>query len=191
MMELIELKQWVSLPSEIEKAGLKEGFTVGMFSDHLITGKWISVEDAVMKEHPLVQLECLRIFNDKHELKLFKKDGRIFCRDSGDYKVTENPDAVPADAVSSDKVQKEIVNSLIEKQFLDIDIRKTKNLSEVYAIGGGRYCLEGSGLDPGKMHRAKVVLEDYVRYYESGQAYVCDYRIVGFENGETTDEVRQ
>lgn len=195
-MELVRKLRWrasstgsdremPSLANVISEAGLTKGFVVGMFSDHFYTGIWENLREEILQEHAEYQLECIRVFDEKHELKIYKSGQRFFYRDSYCYQVSPDPDEAGKE---TDDGKKLIVNSMEEKQLLDIDKKATKGLSAVYATGGGCYSLEGSGFTNMDVRDANavlsIVLEDYICYYESGQAYVYDWRIVRFEKGK-------
>lgn len=179
-MSLIQEFNWDDLPKIIEDAGLSDGFVTGLFSDHLYTGPWKVVKDSLMKENARFQLECIRVFDRDHEIKIYKKAQTFYYRDSADYRIVKDPDELSKTESKGEKVS---ADHIIVKQILDIDEKRSEDIRHVQATGGGAYSLEGSGITKEGLDGAKIILEEYIQYYVSGQAYICDWRILGFENG--------
>ena len=150
-----------------EQAELKviKGHIVASLTDEYIVDVWPDMKNNTLegKEHKLLEA---RIFDTNQEIKLFRTSI------SKEFKLRHIDDRV-------DKRDYEQ-----ESQFLDIDTKKSeksfKKSHEVYATGGGKYYLPLK-----KMQDAKVLIRYYYECYEdSGQARVCDWRLVGFEEGK-------
>ena len=95
----------------------------------------------------------IRVFNEKREYKLFRPQVEVdfserVCEDTGEF--------------------------FDEIQYLDIDTSKSSPGNVIYSTGGGKY-----NLPLQKIKDAKVRIRYYLdQYNETGQARVCDWRIV-------------
>lgn len=144
-------------------SGMNAPFVVGMYVDELIMGYWSEVSQRVLSKNYKYQLQEIRIFDEKKELKVFQNGTELFIRDTSDYNEKEQ-------------------YYYDEFHFLDIDTRKSKGAESVIATGGGKYSLpQDIFQEEDDLKDAKVLIRNYVDYYEnSGQAYIYDWRIVRF-----------
>ena len=141
-----------------------QGYIVASLTDEYIVDSWPCMQFSTLEGKESKILE-VRIFDKEQEIKLFRtdisKEFKMRCMD--------------------DRLQNRDYTE--ESQFLDIDTKKSKQTfeerNEVYATGGGKYYL------PLKtMEDAKVIIRYYYdSYKESGQARICDWRLVDFQEG--------
>lgn len=139
---------------------IDNGYIVAALTDQYIVDTWPMTEFSLDgKESRVLEL---RVFNSSVEYKLIRPDiaSEFIFRDSNsieyDYSYTEN-------------------------QFLDIDTDKSAEMPNgwVMATGGGKYKLPVSRIED-----AYIVIEYYVsKYPDSGQARICDWRMVGIKEG--------
>ena len=145
----------------VVKNELENSFVLGMFADNLITGYWNSVKLKLIEEDWKYELISIRIFNQYKEIKVYRKNKNLFYRiltDNGEF--------------------------YDEKQYLDIDTKLSKDSSNVIATGGGKYTLPTDIFaSKDDLLNAGIIIRIYINYYASGQAYISDWRIVGFEKG--------
>lgn len=160
---------WKEVKTDTEIQKIKEGYVYAAFTDRVCLLKWpLSPKDEETLEQSFEKmLEC-RIFNEQMEYRMIrsaiKKDWKKrFIEDDTAEEVTEQ--------------------YYTEKQYLDIDSTKTKITEEglqLTTTGGGRFTLPVN-YDK-KPVDIKVKIRNYLGYYEeTGQAYVRDWRICGFE----------
>lgn len=112
----------------------------------------------------------IRVFNEKEETRIWRnsitEDFKIRTIDGTDTRDT-----------------------IYEKQFLDIDSRKTNSnkvdngMITVVSTGGGTYKLPAELYDDNAM----LILKNYIKYTEEGIAKIVDYRVVGIEKGGAND----
>ena len=73
-------------------------------------------------------------------------------------------------------------DSFIEKQFLDIDNKKTtksNDFTKLTSTGGGQYTIDSS-VD---CNNGVLNIINYIKYTQEGLAKIVDYRILGIEGG--------
>ncbi len=70
-------------------SGMNTPFVVGMYVDELIMGYWSEVSQRVLSKNYKYQLQEIRIFDDKKELKVFQNGTELFIRDTSDYNEEE------------------------------------------------------------------------------------------------------
>lgn len=147
-----------------ERAENRKGFFTAALTDEYAVDEWPLVhrspEYYLSREDRILEI---RIFDTEREYKLFRTDiGRPF-------RMRERDDGA---------------EYMEQEQFLDIHDKRSAELfetkHEVYTESGGSYYLPLA-----KFEGAKAV----VRYYfkrnpETGQAEVCDWRMVAFKEGE-------
>lgn len=143
-------------------------FFIAQYTDKFVVGNWNN--DCNVNEEKLLEL---RIFDKDKEWKLFRSDlGREFlwrCRSE------KNQDG--SKCIEGEDYFDEI-------QLLDIDTQKPSKASPgvKYTTAGGSYYLPVNLSD---LNRAAVRVRHYFGVEEdSGQAFIKDYRLVGFESAE-------
>ncbi len=153
------------------KFGQENTFFIAQYSDRVEVEKWR--EGIRLEEKNLLEL---RIFDRDKEWKLFRSSlGQDFswrCRDDN------QPDGT--------RLQ-EGEDFFDEIQLLDIDIPRSKAAPShmQFTTAGGSYCLPA---DPPDLDRAGIRIRHYFGVEEaSGQAFVKDYRLVGFEGAKKRD----
>lgn len=146
----------------IEKVSeIQNGYVVAALTDEYIVDTWPMVNSSFDgKEGRILEV---RVFNKDKEYKLVRPDisENFYFRDSDSLKEKD---------------------SFFEKQYLDIDTILSEKLpgKTVVTTGGGKYYLPIESIS-----NAKIDIEYFVDCDEkSGQAKVCDWRIVGFEEGQ-------
>jgi len=149
-----------------EAKNIESGYVVAALTDEYIVDLWPMEHDSLEgKESRLLEI---RVFNEEKEVKLSRtdilKEFRMRIRDDN----TMDPKQDYYDEV----------------QILDIDTQKSakhfESTHQVYTTGGGRYFLPLAG-----MESARVKIRYYLeRYEESGQARICDFRLVTFKEGK-------
>ena len=149
----------------------KKVFFIAQYSDRIKIGGW--KEGTRVDENKLLEL---RVFDEDKEWKLFRSDlGSNFswrCR--GD-KHSDGTELIKGK------------DYFDEIQFLDIDIPRSKNASQgvKFTTAGGSYCLPVNMPD---LDRAGILIRHYFGVEAaSGQAFIKDYRCVGFQNAEKKD----
>lgn len=142
-----------------------EGYVIGSLTDEYIVDIWPDMKHSTFegKEDKLLEV---RIFNTEQEIKMFRTD--ILQ----DFQIRHIDDRLDGRDYGE------------ESQFLDIDTKKSKLIfeekHEVYTTGGGKYYLPLE-----KMEDAKILIRYYYdSYKDSGQARVCDWRLVDFQEGK-------
>lgn len=146
----------------LEKAlVIKDGYVVAALTDEYIVDTWPMVYSSFDgKEERILEV---RVFNKDKEYKLLRPDisTDFYFRDSDSLREKD---------------------TFLEAQYLDIDTVLSEKLpgKTVETTGGGKYNL------PIEMtNSAQIMIEYFVdRDEESGQARVCDWRLVGFEEGQ-------
>lgn len=160
---------WNEVKTDTEVQKIKEGYVYAAFTDRVCLLKWpLSQKDEETIEQSFEQmLEC-RIFNEQMEYRMIRS---AIKKDWKKHFIKDN-------AAEDDTEQ-----YYTEKQYLDIDSTKTKITEEglqLTTTGGGRFILPVN-YDK-KPVDIKVKIRNYLGYYEeTGQAYVRDWRICGFE----------
>ena len=163
----------------LEKAKpMTDGFLTASLTDEYIVDYWPQMR-GYTAEGELQTLEGkedkileIRIFNTEQERKLFRGDiGRKFQeRLAGDF---------------TEINAKEYYDEL---QLLDIDEKRSKGsfeqMGRVVTMGGGSYYLPLASTEGARAH-----IRYYLSKYEtSGQARVCDWRLVSFTNERNLKE---
>lgn len=147
-----------------DEAKYIEGYIVASLTDEYIVDRWPVMQKDTLEDKKDKILE-IRIFNESEELKLVRTD--ISKEFAMRHKTDEN-------------LEEDLY--MDESQYLDIDTKKTGEVSEdggyVYATGGGKYYLPRNDIKD-----LKIKIRYYFdRYENSGQARIGDWRIVGFAN---------
>lgn len=151
----------MTLNEYLDLAGtIKDGYVVAALTDEYIIDRWpLSNSSFDDKEDRLLEI---RIFNREKELKLIRADilSEFIFRDSSEL-------------VGLDYYE--------ESQYLDINTKLGKNnQGQVTANGGGKYYLPVDYIDD-----TCIVIGYYISKYEkSGQARICDWRLVDFSKGK-------
>ena len=139
-----------------QKANEIKGYVVASLTDEYIVDTWPMTHTG--KEDKWLEI---RVFNTQNEIKLFRTS---IGNEKFLVRVIENEDKKPEEALD-------------EVQILDIDTKRSKelfaNTGEVYTTGGGKFFLPY-----GEMVRVRYYLD---RYEATGQARICDWRLVDFE----------
>lgn len=152
----------ISWKEYLEKANeIQDGYIVAALTDEYIVDKWpMKAASLEGKEARILEV---RIFNFERELKLIRADisSDFYYRDSID-------------------LDKQELDSYVEKQYLDIDTTKKKDSQgRVTATGGGKFFLPLEKIDD-----AYLELKIYLSKYEnSGQVRVCDWRLMDLKEG--------
>ena len=135
-------------------------FVIVAFTDEYYVDRWDDKSKAKLMNKLDKALE-IRVFGDDSENKFFRTD------------------------ISREFIHRYIEDSgnnneyFDEEQFLDIDDMRTRGDS-VYATGGGQY-----NLPIVKKIDAKIKIRYYFgKYEETGHAYIKDWRVVNFVEGE-------
>lgn len=141
------------------------GYVVASLTDEYIVDTWPIMRKNTLegKEDKLLEV---RVFDRQQEIKLFRTS-------TGNEKNFYVRHMIDDESNTKDTMD--------EVQILDIDTKKSealfKQTGEVYTTGGGRYYLPLKS-----MKNAKIRIRHYLERYEvTGQAYVCDWRLVDFE----------
>ncbi|MBR5315364.1 MAG: hypothetical protein IKU44_01125 [Firmicutes bacterium] len=148
-----------------EAKNIENGYVVASLTDAYIVDFWPMEKDSLDgKEGKILEV---RVFNEEKEIKMFRTDI------SKEFRMRIREDAGETETEYFD-----------EEQLLDIDTKKSaKSFAEehmVYATGGGRYFLPLAD-----MKGAAVKIRYYLdSYKESGQARICDWRLVTFKEGK-------
>lgn len=164
----------------LEKAKeMIDAFIVVSLTDEYMVDHWPEMKGTTAKgeKDTLVGKEDkileIRIFNSEEERKLFRGDiGKEFH----ERKISDND-------FKGDYYE--------ESQLLDIDEKRSgesfQETGRVQTMGGGSYYLPLPS-----MKDARVRVRYYLsRYENSGQARVCDWRLVKFQNGKEKEEGRK
>lgn len=160
---------WNEVKTDTEIQKIKEGYIYAAFTDRVCLLKWpLSPKDEETLEQSFEKmLEC-RIFNEQMEYRMIRSAIKK------DWKTR---------FIEDDTAEDDTEQYYTEKQYLDIDSTKTKVTEEglqLTTTGGGRFTLP-INYDK-KPVDIKVKIRNYLGYYEeTGQAYVRDWRICGFE----------
>lgn len=153
---------------EIKKIGKdNNGYLYAAFTDKILLCNWLGIEEEKENqiEKDFEKLLEIRVFDKTSEFRMARTSlGREFNERFID------------DTSKNDKYN----DYFDENQFLDIDSTKSSfqdNKMKITTTGGGKYELP---FECGNDQR--IIIRNYIGYYEqSGQAYVKDWRIVGFE----------
>ena len=153
----------VTFDEFIKEANNTQGYIIAALTDEYIVDIWPVMQEGTLEDKEEKILE-IRIFNKDEEFKLVRTDI------SKDFVMRHRKDE-----------NLEERDYMDESQYLDIDTKKTGEMAEkggyVYATGGGRYYLPEN-----KVENLKIKIRYYFdRYKNSGQARICDWRVVGFE----------
>lgn len=158
---------------------ISDGYLYLVFTDEIRFLKWpLHEEDREgfqKKAGDDVRLLECRIFNEHMEYRVARTDlGR------------------PWKERFADDDSEEYQDCFEESYYLDIDDKKSEEKQKncknngsitVAATGGGNYELPLT-----EFKDRKIRIKNYVGYYEeTGQAYVKDWRMAGFEKGEIED----
>ena len=144
--------------ADINKIAIDHGIDNGLVyiaqTDKLIFEKYPLKDTACINDDNL--LEC-RIFNEKGELKAIRSS----ISSKWHIRYVEDQD-------------KDIIK---EMHYLDIDttirIKREDDTFDVQTTRGGKFHLPYETIN-----NVKIIIHDYVRYTDDGQAYIYDYRYV-------------
>lgn len=146
----------------------KEAFFIAQYTDKFVVGNWNN--DCNVNEEKLLEL---RIFDKDKEWKLFRSDlGREFLWRRRSEKNSDGSKCIEGE------------DYFDELQLLDIDTKRSPEaLSGIkHTTAGGSYYLP---VEIDDIDRAAVRVRHYFGVEEdSGQAFIKDYRLVGFESAE-------
>lgn len=153
------MNNWNELNSKID---INDAWLLAMFSDRILIDKYpLTVADNEnILNNSFDKLLDIRVFNKDKEYRLF--------RGSLDQEFSYR-------CLADNKEE----GAIVREQFIDIDTKRS-NKNEIYSTGGGKYSLPLDNLKD-----AKLVLKEYVDYDEFGNAYIKDFRLAGFKEGET------
>ena len=148
-----------------QKVRITDGYAVLMLTDRFLVDRYPLSDDTERLIESFFEQKLLdmRVFDQSVEYRIFRTDA------GGDFRFRVLPD--------------EGEEYFDESQYLDIDEPRSKESfeqgKEVRATGGGSYHL------PLEYYQdAKVIVRNYIAYDEnSGQAYIRDWRLAGFERG--------
>lgn len=131
--------------------------------DRYLAGKW--QDHGEIQESLLLEL---RVFDASREVKLFREDlGSAFR-----FRILDDE-------------EKSSEHSFDELQLLDIDREKSAG-DTVITTGGGKYELPH---EVWSVKNPAVRIRHYYRFYDqTGEAYIYDWRCVGFEHWKEVDE---
>lgn len=117
----------------------------------------------------------MRIFNERAELKVWRSDI------GSKFQIRILDDRTALDSSSSMKNDKTSVPDYFEEvQLLDIDRKESKSANDVRATGGGAYSLPDHVF---AMNNPGLIVRHYFdKYEQSGNAYIRDWRCVGFRD---------
>lgn len=151
---------------------MTDAFIVASLTDEYIVDDWPEMKGMASngEENMLAGKEDkvleIRIFNEEEERKLFRGDiGKHFHERR----------------ISDNDLKEDYYD---ESQLLDIDKKRSEEsflkTGRVRTMGGGSYYLPLQSMED-----ARVLVRYYLsRYENSGQARVCDWRLVKFQNGK-------
>lgn len=146
-------------------------FFIAQYTDKFTVGNWDI--DSNIDEEKLLEL---RIFDKDKEWKLFRSDlGREFLWRRRDEKDQDGSKCIEGE------------DYFDELQLLDIDTKRSPKASTgvKYTTAGGSYYLP---VNLCNLDRAAVRVRHYFGVEEdSGQAFIKDYRLVGFESADKKD----
>lgn len=157
-----------------------DGYMYAAFTDKIMLCKWDNGKLGEDREE-----ECAENFDKFLEIRVFDKtqEYRLFRPNIG------RQTKIYSRYINDADNNTEYGDYFDEKQFIDIDSDSRKSIAKgdyaiVTSTGGGRYELPCSY---NNANDYKIVIRNYIKYYEkSGQAYVSDWRMVGFEEVEVT-----
>ena len=176
------MTSWEEFTAREEVRGFSSGYLYVVWTDRQPQiEKWTLNEEkqSRMAKHMDKVLE-IRLFDKDSEFRIFRTAlGKAFYErlisDEG-RDVIEERQYLDIDSAKS-------VVETEEHQYLDIDSATgavEKGITHVTATGGGRYDLPFvCGADQ------RIIIKNYISYHEeTGQAYVSDFRLAGFEGKE-------
>ena len=162
-MNLDEIK----IKREVRK--INKGYLYAAFTDKICILKWpLSIQEEEMLEQSFQKmLEC-RIFNEQMEYRIIRSTIKREWKSR---------------FIEDQTAEEDTEQYYTERQYLDIDSTRTKATEEglqFTTTGGGRFILPITYSK--KPSDIKIKIRNYIGYYEeTGQAYVRDWRICGFE----------
>lgn len=161
-MEILETDQ---LSGIYYAATLTDVFRLGIWGDE----GFIRLGD----QDQYSKLLELRIFDEHAELKVWRDDI------GSQFQVRRLDDRITLDGVSNtDDSGNSMSDYFEEVQLLDIDRQKSMSAKEIKATGGGAYSLPAHIFE---MNNPGLIVRHYFdKYEQSGNAYIRDWRCVGF-----------
>lgn len=117
----------------------------------------------------------LRIFDKHAELKAWRSDI------GNQFQIRIIDDRIVLDGLSiTDDFENRMSDFFEEVQLLDIDRQKSESANDIKATGGGSYSLPDHIF---AMKNPGLIVRHYFdKYEQSGNAYITDWRCVGFMN---------
>lgn len=189
---------WNEIYGKEEVKKILDGYLYLVFTDEIRFLKWpLDKEDVKALGGKSCFLKWLLDEEDVEELrKKIDDDTRLLeCRifnEHMEYRVARTDLGRPWKERFADDNTEEYKHGFEESYYLDIDDKKSEEKQKgckhngsitVVATGGGKYELPLT-----EFKDMKIRIKNYVGYYEeTGQAYVKDWRMAGFEKGEIED----
>lgn len=167
---------YVNQTELFEPDRLSRVYYAATLTDVFILGTWGDTEFVrLKKKSQYSKLLELRIFNEHAELKVWRSDI------GSKFQVRILDDRTALDSSSSMKNNITSVPDYFEEvQLLDIDRKESKSANDVRATGGGAYSLPDHIF---VMNNPGLIVRHYFDKYEkSGNAYIRDWRCVGFRD---------
>lgn len=162
---------WSEVKNKKEVQKIEKGYIYAAFTDCLHILKWplSKEEEAIMEQSFRKMLEC-RIFNEKMEYRMIRSDIKR------NWKIR---------FIEDETTEEDTEQYYTEKQYLDIDSTQTKGTEKglmITTTRGGKILLPVIYSAPYPQD-IKIKIRNYISYYEeTGQAYVKDWRICGFNS---------
>lgn len=156
------MSSWQEYKSNAEQ--IQNACVFAMLTDKIIFDKWPTNKEEIDED----KLLDIRVFNEDKEAHMFRTS---IDKDFFGIRV-------------ADDTQEKYADHIEEWQFLDIDTDASKDLKgEVISTGGGNYTLpEVNGVSIiNDSNKPALKIVKYIKYTESGQAYVYDWRLAGIE----------
>lgn len=159
-----------------ENADRDQIYYAATLTDMFRLGIWEDDESRKLITQPLsIKLLELRVFNKDVELKAWRSDiGSQFQVRI----IDDRPE--PNTIMNNDSDAKRNKDFFEEVQLLDIDRNRSGSSNNIKATGGGCYSLPEHIF---KMKNPGLLVRHYIdRYEQTGNAFVRDWRCVGFED---------
>lgn len=169
---------------------LEQGFLYAAFTDLILCLRWPLNDEDVFKLAQELLMSETEEYSKKTEQKIedvsLSETRLLECRifnENYEYRLARTDLGSGFQERFIDDGREEYKDYFDEMQYLDIDDNNSKkkgNYCSVTATGGGCYELPIENF-----RNAKIRIRNYVGYYkETGQAYITDWRLVGFGKEE-------
>lgn len=147
----------------MENQKIDNGFVLAFYTNEKISIESYEKFENRFDDDKINHLLELRFYNKSKELKIWRNS----IIEEFTFRVLDENDER---------------DSFIEKQFLDIDNKKTtksNDFTKLTSTGGGLYIIDSS-VD---CHNGVLNIINYIKYTKEGLAKIADFRILGIEGG--------